>query len=65
MKGKPDKQQNFTGLKTLAQSPSRGGCPGQGRCRSVDPGANVEEIFNHPKPDFQKTTAGHLKIATH
>jgi hypothetical protein len=29
-------------------------CPGQGPCEIVDPGANVEEKFQHQSADFQK-----------
>ena len=30
-----------------------GGCPGKGPCHSVDPGANVEEVFQQQRPDSQ------------
>ena len=30
-----------------------GGCPGKGRCKIVDPGANTEEIFQPKLPDSQ------------
>lgn len=56
MKGKSERQEKSSGSKPLAQSPSRGGCPGKGRCEIVDPGANVEEIFSHHQPDFQKAS---------
>lgn len=56
MKGKSERQEKSSGSKPLAQSPSRGGCPGKGPYEIVDPGANVEELFSHHQPDFQKVS---------
>ena len=50
--------------KSLAHNPLTGGCPGKGRCHCVDPGANVEEKFQHQSPDFQKTTGCQTKTTT-
>ena len=61
MKGKSERQQKSSGSKPLAQSPSRGGCPGKGPCEIVDPRANVEEKFQHQSADFQKARDADLK----
>jgi hypothetical protein len=34
---------------------SQGGCPGKGRCKIVDPGANGEEIFDVTHPIFKNS----------
>jgi hypothetical protein len=54
VKTKSERPQNSTGSKSTAQHPLRGGCLGKGRCHCVDPGANVEEKFQHQSLDFQK-----------
>ena len=36
------------------QQPTEGGCPGKGRPEIVDPGAFMEEIFDHQRPKFPK-----------
>jgi hypothetical protein len=61
MKRKSERPQNSAGSYPLAQSPSRGGCLGKGPCQIVDPGAIVEEKFQHQSPDFQKARDTHLK----
>jgi transposase InsO family protein len=37
----------------IDQQALAGGCPSKGRSPSVDPGANVEEVFQHQPPDSQ------------
>ena len=37
--------------------PVEGGCPGKGHREIVDPGANVEEIFNRHHPNSQKQSS--------
>jgi hypothetical protein len=32
----------------------KGGCPGKGQSEIVDPGANMEEIFDRQRPEFHK-----------
>jgi hypothetical protein len=55
------RHQNSWGSTSPAHSSLTGGCLGKGRCRCVDPGANVEEKFQHPSPDFQKARDGNPK----
>ena len=38
-----------------SQQPIQGGCPGKGPDEIVDPGANMEEIFDRQRPEFQKS----------
>jgi hypothetical protein len=54
VKTKSERPQNSTGSKPTAQHPLRGGCLGKGHSHCVDPGAIVEEKFQHQSPDFQK-----------
>jgi len=61
VKTKSERPQNSTGSKSTAQHPLRGGCLGKGRCHCVDPGANVEEKFQHQSLDFQKARDADLK----
>ncbi|OLE91568.1 MAG: DDE-type integrase/transposase/recombinase [Nitrospirae bacterium] len=35
----------------IGQPPIEGGCPGQGQCEIVDPGANTEAAFQNQQPD--------------
>jgi hypothetical protein len=41
-------------IETHSQHPLTRGYPGKGRCRCVDPGAIVEEKFQHQYPIFKK-----------
>ena len=54
VKDNPHRHHNSWGSTAPAHSPLTGGCLGKGRCGCVDPGANVEEKFQHQPPDFQK-----------
>jgi len=54
VKENPERHQNSWGSKSSAPNPSTAGCLGKGRCGCVDPGAIVEEKFNHRSPNFQK-----------
>jgi hypothetical protein len=47
--------------KPTAQKPLTGGCLGKGQSHCVDPGANVEEQFQHQSPDLQKPTDANPK----
>jgi len=52
---------NSGGATSPAHSPLTGECLGKDRCRCVDPGAIVEEKYQHPSPDFQKAAAADPK----
>jgi len=49
-----ERHRNSWGSKPPAHCPLTRGCLGKGQSRRVDPGANVEEKFQHQSPDFQK-----------
>jgi len=61
VKTKSETPQNSTGSKSTAQHPLMGGCLGKGHSHCVDPGAIVEEKFQHQSPDFQKARDADLK----
>jgi len=56
-----ERPQNSTASKSTAQHPLMGGCLGKGHSHFVDPGAIVEEKFQHQSPDFQKARDADLK----
>ena len=43
-------------MENAGQHPSKGGCPGKGRCEIVDPGAYTEAVLHHHHSDFHKTS---------
>jgi hypothetical protein len=60
MKAKSGRQPKSSRLRPSVQNPLTGGYLGKGQSRYVDPGANVEELFNPDQLDFQKGTDADL-----
>ena len=61
VKQNPQRHHNSWGSTPPAHSPLTGGCLGKGHSHFVDPGANVEEVFEPDQPDFQKARDADLK----